>query len=109
MTVVVYLLEHRLPKPRVSGWYVLQVHNRQTPPHKFIEFPLFLAGIGKKCHRFVAFSVKTCRYRQENAISGLNIDEATLPPLSHYVTAPPRAGEQFKSVALLAMTAPLVL
>ena len=48
VTVVAYLLEHRLPKPRVSGWDVLQAHHRQTPPHKFIEFPLFLAGIGKK-------------------------------------------------------------
>ena len=47
MTVVAYLLEHRLPKPRVSGWDVLQAHHRQIPPHKFIEFPLFLAGIGK--------------------------------------------------------------
>ena len=35
---------------------------------------LFLAGIGKKCSKNVAFSVKTCRYRQENAVSGLNIE-----------------------------------
>jgi hypothetical protein len=69
--------------------YLLQAHHRQTPPHKFIEFPLFLAGIGKKYYKIIAFSVETCRYRQENAISGLNIDEATLPPLSHYVTVSP--------------------
>ena len=35
---------------------------------------LFLAGIGKKIPENTAFSVKTCRYRQENAISGLNIE-----------------------------------
>jgi hypothetical protein len=28
---------------------------------------ILLAGIGKKCSKNVAFSVKTCRYRQENA------------------------------------------
>ena len=32
---------------------------------------LFLADIGKKCSKNVAFSVKTCRYRQENAIFAL--------------------------------------
>ena len=33
-------------------------------------------GIGKKFPNFAAFSVKTCRYRQENAISGLNIEDS---------------------------------
>ena len=55
VTVVACLLEHWLPKPRVAGWYVLQVHHRQTPPHKFIEFPLFLADIGKKYSKKCGF------------------------------------------------------
>ena len=32
---------------------------------------ILLAGIGKKHPEFAAFSVKTCRYRQENAIFAL--------------------------------------
>ena len=53
MTVVAYLLEHRLPKPRGAG-----INDTSS-------------GIGKKCNKTVLFFVKICRYRQENAIFAL--------------------------------------